>query len=174
VQLPGVGHTDPAGSALVGDVELVLSDRWRVGLSQQWDPEDELSDLSALRAQYRWGSAGVFNFAYRFRRETATALANAVALEQIDASFVAPISERWRLIGRWNYSLLDESTLEALAGFEWESCCLAARVLTRHYVRNREGERNNGIYIELELKGLATLGRKSGELLERAILGYTR
>ena len=42
------------------------------------------------------------------------------------------------------------------------------------YVRNREGEKNNGIYIELELKGLATLGRKSGELLERAILGYTR
>lgn len=174
VQLPGVGYTDPEGSALVGDVELVLSDRWRVGLSQQWDPEDELSDLSAMRAQYRWGGAGVFNFAYRFRRETATALGNAVALEQIDTSFVVPIAERWRLIGRWNYSLLDESTLEALAGFEWESCCLAARVLTRHYVRNREGERNNGIYIELELKGLATLGRKSGELLERAILGYTR
>lgn len=174
VRLPGVAYTDPAGSALVGDVELVLSDRWRVGVSQQWDPEDELSDLSALRAQYRWGGAGVFNFAYRFRRETATALGNAVALEQVDASFVAPISERWRLVGRWNYSLLDESTLEALAGFEWESCCLAARVLTRHYVRNREGERNNGIYIELELKGLATLGRKSGELLERAILGYTR
>jgi LPS-assembly protein len=174
VQLPGVAIVDPSGSALVGDVELVLSDRWRVGVSQQWDPEDELSDLSALRAQYRWGAAGVFNLEYRFRRETATALGNAVALEQVDASFVAPISERWRLLARWNYSLLDESTLEAIAGFEWESCCLAARVLGRHYVRNREGEKNNGIYLELELKGLATLGRKSGELLERAILGYTR
>lgn len=174
VQLPGVVVTDPAGSALVGDLDLVLSDRWRIGLSQQWDPEDELSDLSALRAQYRWRNAGVFNLAYRFRREASGALANQVALEQFDTSFVAPISERWRVVARWNYSLLDQSTLEAVAGFEWESCCLAARILGRHYVRNREGEKNNGIYIELELKGLATLGRKSGELLERAILGYTR
>lgn len=174
VQLPGVEVIDRAGSAFVGDLELALSDRWRVGLSQQWDPDSELSDLSALRAQYRWNHAGVLNFAYRFRRETSGLLADRVALEQIDTSFVLPLNERWRLVGRWNYSLLDESTLEAMGGFEWESCCLAARVLGRHYVRNREGERNNGIYIELELKGLATLGRKSGELLERAILGYTR
>lgn len=174
VQMPGVQTIDRAGSALVGDLEYALSDRWRVGVSQQWDPEDELSDLSALRAQYRWRDNGVFNLAYRFRRETAEALANQVSVEQIDASFAAPISERWRIVGRWNYSLLDESTLEALGGFEWESCCIAIRLLGRHYVRNREGEKNNGIYLELELKGLATLGRKSGELLERAILGYTR
>jgi LPS-assembly protein len=127
-----------------------------------------------LRAQYRWGNAGLFNFAYRFRRETAEALANQVSVEQVDTSFIVPLNERWRLVGRWNYSLLDESTLEALGGFEWESCCIAIRLLGRHYVRNREGEKNNGIYLELELKGLATLGRKSGELLERAILGYTR
>jgi LPS-assembly protein len=174
VQMPGIDTIDRAGSAFVGDLELALSDRWRVGVSQQWDPEDELSDLSALRAQYRWSNAGVLNFAYRFRRETAEALANQVSVEQVDTSFAVPLNERWRLVGRWNYSLLDESTLEALGGFEWESCCLAVRVLGRHYVRNREGEKNNGIYIELELKGLATLGRKSGELLERAILGYTR
>ena len=174
IQLPGMAVTDLAGSALVGDLDLTLSDRWRVGISQQWDPEHELSDLSALRAQYRWNPRGVFNLAYRFRREQSGALADQVALEQIDTSFTAPLSERWRLVGRWNYSLLDSSTLEAVAGFEWESCCLAARVLGRRYVRNREGEMNNGIYIELELKGLATLGRKSGELLERAILGYSR
>lgn len=174
VQLPGVAATDLKGSALVGDLDLTLSDRWRVGISQQWDPEDELSDLSALRAQYRWNPRGVLNFAYRFRREQSGALAGQVALEQFDTSFAVPMSERWRLVGRWNYSILDTSTLEAVAGFEWESCCVAWRVLGRRYVRNREGEMNNGIYVELELKGLATLGRKSGELLERAILGYTR
>jgi LPS-assembly protein len=174
VQLPGQAITDLDGSALVADLDLTLSDQWRVGISQQWDPDQELSDLSALRAQYRWNPRGVLNLAYRFRREQNGALADQVALEQVDASFAAPISERWRLIGRWNYSLLDSSTLESVAGFEWESCCVAWRVLGRRYVRNREGEMNNGIYIELELKGLASLGRKSGELLERAILGYTR
>jgi LPS-assembly protein len=47
-------------------------------------------------------------------------------------------------------------------------------VLGRHYLRNREGEKNNALYFELELKGLASLGRRSGEFLERAILGYAR
>src|SRR5690606_30350135 len=115
----------------------------------------------------------VLNFAYRFRRDARTGTADRVTLEQFDVSALIPLNERWRLVGRWNYSLLDDSTLEAFAGVEWENCCLATRVLARRYVRNVESERNTSLYVELELKGLSTLGRKSGELLERAILGYT-
>lgn len=173
VQMPGVSRVDRAGSAWVGDMELMLDDRWSVGLSQQWDPEREVSHLSTLRSQYRWGQAGVLNFAYRFRRDGRTANPDRVTLEQFDISTLIPLNERWRLVGRWNYSLLDHATVEAFAGVEWENCCLATRVLARHYVRNIEGERNTSLYLELELKGLSTLGRKSGELLERAILGYT-
>ena len=84
------------------------------------------------------------------------------------------MGEAWRWIARWNYSLRDESTLEAFGGVEWQSCCIALRLLGRHYVQNREGEKNNAIYVEIELKGLASLGRDTGEFLERAILGYSR
>ena len=173
VQMPGVAAVDRAGSAYVADAELMLDDRWSVGVSQQWDPHRDLSDLSTVRAQYRWNSAGVLNFAYRFRRDAHTGSTDRVSLEQFDVSALVPLNERWRLVGRWNYSLLDDSTLEAFAGVEWENCCLATRILARRYVRNVESERNTSLYIELELKGLSTLGRKSGELLERAILGYT-
>ena len=62
--------------------------------------------------------------------------------------------------------------LEAFAGVEYESCCWALRVLGRHYVRNIEGESNNALYVELELKGLGAIGRKSEDFLRRAILGY--
>jgi LPS-assembly protein len=77
-------------------------------------------------------------------------------------------------VARWNYSLLDDATLESVAGVEWENCCLAARLLHRHYVRNIDGNTNTSLYLELELKGLSTLGRKSEELLRRGILGYSR
>ena len=40
VQMPGVQTIDRAGSALVADLEYALSDRWRVGVSQQFDPEE--------------------------------------------------------------------------------------------------------------------------------------
>ncbi len=173
VQMPGVAAQDRPGSAWVADADFSLDDRWSVSASQQWDPQRELAQLSTLRTQYRWGGAGVFNFAYRFRRDARTGATETPLLEQIDTSALVPLNERWRLVGRWNYSLLDRSTLEAFGGVEWESCCVAMRVLARRYIRNFEGERNTSLYVELELKGLSTLGRKSGEFLERAILGYS-
>jgi len=172
VQMPGVAAQDRTGSAYVANLDWSINDRWSMAASQQWDPDRELSQLSALRVQSRWGDAGVFNFAYRFRRDARTGRVATPVLEQIDTSALIPLNERWRLVGRWNYSLKDNSTLEAFAGVEWESCCMAMRVLARRYIRNFEGEINTSLYVELELKGLSTLGRKSGEFLERAILGY--
>ncbi len=173
VQMPGIGAVDRNGSAWVADLDWSLDDRWTLGASQQWDPDRELSQLSTLRTQYRWGDAGVFNLAYRFRRDARTGATGKAMLEQIDISTLVPLNDRWRLVGRWNYSLLDNSTFEAFGGVEWESCCMAMRVLARRYIRNFEGERNTSLYVELELKGLSVLGRKSGEFLERAILGYS-
>lgn len=174
VQMPNAPIVDKPGSAYVGEVSLMLDDRWNVGVGKHWDPDDELSDLSTARVQYRWGGEGVFNFAYRFRRDTRVGGARSPTLEQFDVSALVPINESWRVVGRWNYSLLSDSTLESVIGVEWENCCLAARLLRRHYVRNIEGESNASIYLELELKGLSTLGRKSEELLRRGILGYSR
>ena len=163
VQLPGVPPGDFDGSAYAAELDVNLSDRWSLTLSQQHDPNDDETDLTAVRAQYRFGARGVANLAYRFRRNL---------LEQVDASTAFPISARTRLVARWLYSLQDEDTLEGFAGIEYESCCWALRVLGRHYVRNIEGETNNAIYLELELKGLGAFGRKSEDFLRRAILGY--
>ncbi len=163
VQLPGQPLTDYDGSAYAAELDFDLDDRWSLTLSQQYDPNDDETDLSAVRAQYRFGTRGVANLAYRFRRDL---------LEQVDGSVAFPVNDSTRLVGRWLYSLDDSDTLEAFAGIEYESCCWALRVLGRHYVRNIEGESNNAIYLELELKGLGAFGRKSGDFLRRSIFGY--
>ncbi|MEZ5484363.1 MAG: LPS assembly protein LptD [Lysobacteraceae bacterium] len=165
VGLPGNPPDMGDNSALVADLSSELSDRWRVGVTQQWDGDSHDTMLSGVRAQYRFRNTGVTNLAYRYRQNQ---------LEQADLSFIAPVGERWRLVGRWNYSLQDSATLEAFAGIQWEDCCVAVRALARHYIRNREGDKNNGIYFEVELKGLGAFGRGAEELLERAILGYPR
>ena len=165
VQTPGQPALDNNGSAYVGELELALSDQFGIGITQQWDPNIDATQVSGVRGTWRGSSGALVNLAYRYRRDV---------LEQTDASFVIPLSASWRAIGRWNYSLRDESTLEGFAGLEWESCCIATRVLGRHYLRNREGEKNNAIYLEIELKGLGSFGRKSGEFLQQAILGYNR
>ena len=155
--------SDFEGSAYAAELDLSLDDRWSLTLSQQYDPNDDQTDLSAVRAQYRFATRGVANLAYRYRRDV---------LEQVDASAAYPLSDRTRLVARWLYSLQDHDTLEAFAGVEYESCCWALRVLGRHYVRNIEGDSNNALYLELELKGLGAIGRKSEDFLRRAIYGY--
>ena len=110
------------------------------------------------------------NAAYRFRRASLTQL----PLEQTDLSFVIPVNKNWNLYGRWNYSLRDNQTIEALAGFEWNSCCVAVRLLGRQYIRNFESRQNIGLYLEIELNGLGSFGRDTSRLLDNAILGYVR
>lgn len=171
VQLGDQQMTDFSGSAYVAELNVRLSDDWYTSVGGQWNPETNRTDVSSLRLQKRFGERSVVNFTYRYRRNS---LQDTTFVEQVDASALYALNERWRLIGRWNWSVKDSATLEALGGFEYESCCYAVRLLGRHYVRNTEGDRNNAIYLEIELKGLGSLGRKSEELLRRAIVGYNR
>lgn len=165
VLLPNQLPLDRSRSAYVLEADAHLSDRWSVGASQQWDPELRATALSSIRGQYRFGNGGIANLAYRFRRDN---------LEQAEASFAYPLTPEWRLLGRWNYSLFDSATVEAFGGVEWESCCMAVRLVARHFVRNREGDKNTALYFEIELKGLGSFGRDTGRLLHGGILGYSR
>ncbi len=165
VQLPGVPFVDRSGSDYVIDADLALADRWTIGGSYQYDPHRNRADLGSLRGQYRFGQGGVVNAAYRYRPGL---------VEQTDLSFVYPLNDNWRLLGRWDYSLLNSSTVEALGGVEWGDCCMAVRVLGRDYIRNTTGDKNLALFVEIELKGLGSFGRDTSQVLDRDILGYTR
>lgn len=163
VQLPGVAPTGFSGSAWAGELSLTLDPRWKLGVAQLHDPNIDATTLSSVRVQRRFDSGGLVNVDYRYRRAN---------FEQVDATAAIPLDERWRLIGRWNYAIDDARTLEAFAGLEFESCCYAVRALVRHYVRNAEGDTANAIFLELELKGLGSLGRGTQDFLRQSIRGY--
>ena len=55
---------------------------------------------------------------------------------------------------------------------ERDSCCVIWRVLARHYLRNAFGKANDALYFEMELKGIGSIGQKTGDFLRRGILGY--
>ncbi|KFN43380.1 LPS assembly protein LptD [Arenimonas oryziterrae] len=165
VTLPGSLPLSDNGSAWIATTDLALTDGWNVGFTQQWDPDTRKTDLSSVRSQVRFRGGGVFNAAYRYRRDL---------LEQTDLSFVVPVNRNWSVYGRWNYSLRDNQTLEALAGFERRGCCVAVRLLGRQYIRSFNSRQNLGLYLEIELTGLGSFGRDTARLLDNAILGYTR
>ena len=81
-------------------------------------------------------------------------------LDQFDLRYLWPINERWTVLSRLKYSLEDRELLEAQAGLEYESCCWGLRLIARRYLRNREGDARDAVYIELRLKGLGDFGRQ--------------
>ncbi|MGA9828217.1 MAG: LPS assembly protein LptD [Rhodanobacteraceae bacterium] len=163
VVLPSCVPTDFSGSTYVGELDLHIADRSRLVLDQQWNPNTSQTDLSVVSFQQRFRTDGLFNFSYRFRRNV---------LEQVDVSTLLPITPSWRVIARENFSFRDHETLERLVGIEHDSCCVAWRLLARHWIHNAQGNADNALYFEIEFKGIGSVGQRTDDFLRRGILGY--
>ncbi|MDX1380409.1 MAG: LPS assembly protein LptD [Xanthomonadales bacterium] len=122
----------------------------RVGL--QWDWDDSELDVATIGADWRGEYGQRLAFEYRFRRDR---------VDQIDVRALWPFGDRWRVFSQVNWSFDDSDLLEAQFGVEYESCCWALRTVFRRYLKNREGDTRDAIYLELHLKGLSSLGRRA-------------
>ena len=181
VQLPVPGSpnqvtptTNWSGSDYAVDFSTQLSDDWKLSSSYQWNPNTSLTDLGAFTIQKRIRTDGILNFSYRYRR---TPGSNLPLLEQYDASVVYPVSDRWRLIGHWTYSVLDKRTVESLAGVQYDTCCVALRLVARHYVNTFDyttklGSANTSVMLEIQFKGMGGFAGQSESALRNGILGY--
>ena len=157
--------SEQSASNLVAELDLRLSRSWKTVAGLQWDPFESKTERSSIRFQYRPDPRHLLNFSYRYRSNQ---------LEQIDTSALWYFNPRWHGVVRWNYSLPDNELLEGLAGVEYESCCWIMRVMARSYISDIQGEKNDAILFQLELKGLTSFGDPIEHLLEDGILGYTR
>jgi len=152
-------------SDFIGQLSLTAYRNWNLEAGLQWNPEDSRSERSQIRLQYRPDGEHVVNLAYRAQRDR---------IEQVDTSVAWPIGKRFNAFGRYVYSLLDSKTLDEFAGFEYKACCFRVRGVARRSVSNRDGKSETGVYVQLELNGLASVGTSADAFLERTIRGYSR
>lgn len=145
-------------SELIAQVASDLTAQLSVSATAVFEPDQSQTQRSNVSLRWRPEPRKRLDFSYRFR---------ASSVEQTDLALVWPLSQRWRAIARWNYSLLDKDSLETLGGLEYESCCWALRFGAREYIFNRTGETDRTVFLQLELKGLARVGERFEELLER-------
>lgn len=153
-------------SDLIAELGFDPTPSWSADAALQWDPDAEQSQRHSVAVRYRGPGGGIANLGYRFRRE-------AGLQEQVDLSGAWPVSPRWDVVARSNYSLRDDENIESLLGLEYDSCCWKVRTVARQYLSGDGTEQASGVYVELVLKGLGSVGDPAGGLLERAILGYS-
>ncbi len=164
VLLPSEPTRSNASSDIIGQITIAALSHFNVQMGEQWDPHAGNSARSEVRLQYQPEPDKVANIGYRYRQGL---------VEQVEGSFAWPISNSWRLYGREVYSLRDHAGIEALGGFEFKSCCFRVRIIARHYVATRTGNRDTSISFQFELNGLSTVGERADAFLERSIRGYS-
>ncbi len=163
VVLPNETPSTRDTSDFIAQISLTAYKDWNVEAGIQWNPEDTRSERSQFRVQYRPDSGHVVNLAYRAQRDR---------LEQADVSTAWPIGRKWNAYARAVYSLRDSEMLDRFAGFEFKACCYRLRFVARRSVSNRDGTQDTGLYLQLELNGIASVGRAEA-FLEHAIRGYS-
>ncbi len=163
VALPGETPNSSGSSDTIAELGFGLFNAWNIDLDLRWDHDTDEFEKAAVRFQYRPKSDRVANLSYRLIENQ---------LEQIDLSTAWPLTRRWRAIGRYNYSIRDDSELERFVGLEYQTCCWALRGVYRRLITDREGDRDTSIMLQLELKGLANVGSSVEALLQEGILGY--
>lgn len=133
----------------------------------------------------------LFNISYSMTDESQQRVLGARGEEESDVSFYWPLgkSDRWQVIGRWNYGWDNAQTIESLLGVEYNACCWKTRILfkrnleePRAFLVNNPGQAatvrfdrraDSGIYFEFQLSGLASLGGRLDTLLRQSIPNYT-
>ena len=161
----GQQKSNSYSSNYIAELRFLLFRNFNFAIGHQWGSGENGTTQSEARLQYRPADNKVLNLAYRFRRQS---------LEQTDVSMSWPLSKNWNFVGRYNYSLRDNKSLEQFFGLEYESCCWGLRLVSRRFVSTRDGTRDSSFGIQLILKGMTSIGTRADRLLERGILGYSR
>jgi len=165
VQLGEQQAADTSSSALVGEVAARLGSNWNARAGLQWDPhaDNGTTESSSALLQYHDDNRRLLNLGYRYQQDL---------LEQTDLTGRFPLGSRLYAVGRWNYSLQDDQTLDLFGGIEYGTCCWTTRVLARRYVNDVADQPTNAIFLQLELNGLTSIGDRVDSFLERGVLGY--
>jgi LPS-assembly protein len=166
VSLPGGTVRDEDGSALIAEFNTKFIKHWNIGGDIIWDPNvGNGTEKITAQAIYNPAPGKILNLSYRVRRVSTD-------IDQSDISFRWPIVKNWSAVGRWNYAVPEGRSLELFGGVEYESCCFGIRAVARRFLTDVDGDFDTGVFLQLELKGLAGIGKKAVDFLEQQIPGY--
>jgi LPS-assembly protein len=129
----------------------------RVNLGARWNPEP----------------GKVVAASWRYTRQLFDPGNPVSNIKQFDIATQWPITPQWTLLARWNYSIVQSKTLEALVGFEYNADCWVLRAVLHRLTTTTE-QASTSVFVQLELNGLARLGTSPLDLLKRSVPGFVR
>ncbi len=175
LQSQRVTLTEPPRSANASDLLLAgegrLSDAWSAASALEYNLNHPSTERFDIGVRYQPGLGRVLNASYRYIREQLDPTGVASQLKQVDLSGQWPFLDKWSLIARWNYSLVDAKTLEGVVGLEYNGGCWAFRIVGQRLTTTTQ-QTSTSVFAQFELNGLARLGTNPIDVLKRSVPGY--
>jgi LPS-assembly protein len=187
VTVPGSPEQTGSFSNLVTELSSELTRNLSATSGMQWNPQTNAIQRVNAAIHYGTKSNELFNIGYLYRNNPlVTNGSNDIT--QSDISFRLPVYDKWYVLGRWQYSLLYNTTQDGLFGVEKENCCWRFRLFGRHYINNLNninnpfgsgdqritGTAQNGIFFQIELKGLTSIGDNLDSFFQKTIYGFRK
>ena len=166
VTVPGVPprSTQSSSSDLLAALSGTVAPNWIADVGWQYNTDQSQTQKFNVGVRYRPQPGKILNLVYR---DTIN------SVRQTDISTQWPLSPQWTALARWNYSLLDNRTLEALAGFEYNGGCWALRIVGHRFATATQ-QASTSIFVQLELNGVSRIGSNPMDTLRNNIGGFVR
>ena len=176
VQLIDEPETDST-SAVAAEARARLGSYWSSSMNLRWDPhrDEQQIDKGRIGLHYKAPNQRLLNISYNYNYDDD----DKNKIKDLDLSLNWPFDHRITLVGDWKHSLVHKRDLNRLIGFEYGGrCCWSLRALYQEFVKetdldadiNQESETR--FMLQLELRGLGSLGKDIQQVKEDSIYGY--
>jgi LPS-assembly protein len=148
-----------------------LARQWSFDVTTQYWLREGVVQRFSFGTRYSPEIAKVVNASYRYQRDQASSTGE--GLHQIDLSGQWPIAAGWYGVGRYNYSFLDKTLLEGLAGFEYNAGCWVFRTVVQR-LQAATNVTSTALIFQIEFNGLGQVGTaEASNFMRRNVPGYS-
>ena len=160
-----------------------MNKSWRFSSDIVYDSHDNELAKSSVALRYNDRQNRLLNVAYNSTRRAPRLFEGVPVrqdIKQADISAFVPLRGNFNLVGRWNHDFTNSRLQEAFAGFEYNSCCWRASLVARRSLSRKEEillpeedlKLVNGIFFQIQFKGLAGSNGRVDSMLKNGIYGY--
>ncbi|WP_226648955.1 LPS-assembly protein LptD [Microbulbifer variabilis] len=157
-----------------------------IGSELVYDDSEHNINRGNFSLRYFDNDARIFNLSYYYERNDNPLFPDEIdndddsSVRQLNSSAVLPINLHTSIMAGAAYDLTLNRELEYLAGIEYDDCCYRARVVWRRTLDNdlagvvaaEDLQYDEGIYLEVQLKGLAGFGASVTNMLTKGIANF--
>ncbi len=178
-----ISNTDQAQTIEASDIAAKMTARIHNHVQVRGDflynPKTERLMRTTAGVAFQDNRQRRVTFSYHYVREDQIEQST-LPVNQLDTAAILPINSQWQLVGRIFYDLDEHKELDAFVGFEYDDCCYRIRLLARRLLDSKLAalvdddnlHYDNSISLEIDLKGLASSGRKIQKLLKQTLPNF--